>query len=982
MVENMSNIESGSKTPMKVYELAKELGIDSIALVDKLAALNIRVKNHMSDLDGNAVLIAKESFLKSTQKTPQKPAARSGVKRKAAASTSAEPAKVAATPKKKKTTTSATSSATKTLGERQLETNSALKSSANVTTDTKPQTTTGGAESGTSVTSARTVIRRRTKEGDSGLASTGLTSAQREARALETSVPLSEELVNASEVETAQEIARENLIAVQLAQEELAIEEEQAKEVKVALSPVTQSGSDTSLEQPMTDTGHLSIESAAAKAEATKASLAPQTTVSPRRSFLNIVSATPVTKPRIVTQAPIKPVVKGGPTAPGMRGTTTQDKDGFRTIRMTKENLDQMAEEESAKKKLALKGTLDIKPEDVRFADYRKKEMVFLPKRKKIALGRPTRKTEITTAAAHKRVVEMGDRILVSDLADQMQLKSIEVVRKLMGMGVMTNMNQSIDFETAALVGAEFKYEVKNIAFKESHVLQEPSTDESKLSQRPPVVTIMGHVDHGKTSLLDAIRSANVAGGEFGGITQHIGAYTVVHNGSPITFIDTPGHEAFTAMRARGANVTDIVVLVVAADDAVMPQTREALSHAKAAGVQILVAVNKMDKPGASPEKVKQQLAEMDLLAEDWGGQTIFAPVSALKKTGIPELLESILLTAEVLDLKSDATARVQGIVLESRMEKGRGPVASVLIKRGTLKVGDLMVSGLASGKVKALHDDQGKVVKEVSPGYAAEILGFETLPVAGEKFDVVSSERDASDLIANRKAAIQATKPTGASMSLEALFKKVQAGETKELGVVVKADVSGTVEAVRESLVKLSTDKVKIKILFSAPGGITESDVLLASASKAIIVGFNVRPETSARKLAESKHIEIKCYNIIYELIDDVRMAMAGVLDKKKVEKFLGRAEIRQTFSVPKIGTVAGCFVVDGKMLRGASVRLLRDSRILFEGKLSTLKRFKDDAKEVLEGYECGLGLEGYQDIKVGDLVEAYTIELVAPEL
>jgi translation initiation factor IF-2 len=494
----------------------------------------------------------------------------------------------------------------------------------------------------------------------------------------------------------------------------------------------------------------------------------------------------------------------------------------------------------------------------------------------------------------------------------------------------------------------------------------------------------MGHVDHGKTSLLDSIRETNVAGGEAGGITQHIGAYTVKQQDRFITFIDTPGHEAFTVMRARGANVTDIVILVVAADDGVMPQTREALSHAQAAGVPIIVAMNKIDKPGSNPEKIKQQLAELNLLAEDWGGQTMFVPVSAIKKTNIDKLLESVLLQAEMLDLKSNYKARANGTILEARLERGRGAFVSALIRRGTLKVGDPIVSGMSSGKVKALMDDKGRNVREAGPGTAVSILGFEQVPNAGDRFDATATDNDAKDIASNRALKVRAAAAATATnkVSLDALFAKIQAGSVKELSVVLKADAFGSVEAVRDSLVKLSTEKVKVGVIYSGTGGVTESDVMLASASNAVIVGFNVRPETKARQLAEAEHVEIKTYTIIYELIDDIKKAMVGLLDKKKVEKFLGRAEVRQTFSVPKIGVIAGSSVIDGKILRSANVRLLRDSRVIFEGKMSSLKRFKDDAKEVATGFECGIGIENFNDIKQGDIIEAYQIDLITPEL
>lgn len=913
---------------MKVYELAKELGLDSLSLLDQLATLNIKVKNHMSDLGEEELRIARDSFNKSKSSAKTTTAKKTtAVRRKKAAEVTDETATVTAT---KATATKTTKAA--------------------ATTEATP--TAGGPSP---------VIRRRVKMDDSGEMTTTVLNKTK------------------SKTNTAEVTPEEQSTAAQTTADFTTPEQESFE---------TNEAQDTTIETAVTSTEP--VESTPVETSALDVNRPITRPVVSKKSFLSIVQHTPAQKPKII--APASPQTKSpgpsgavSPVTPkqgAVRGQTTQDKDGFRVIRMTKENLDQMAEEENQKKKGAGLRETDIKPEDVRFADYRKKEVVFLPKKKKIPVGKELKRTEKTVAAAHKRVVEMNDTIVVSDLAQQMSVKSSDVIRKLMMMGTMANINQSIDFETATLIASEFKFETKNISFKEESVLEVAQDTDTDLMPRPPVVTIMGHVDHGKTTLLDAIRSANVAGGEFGGITQHIGAYTVEKNGKKISFIDTPGHEAFTAMRARGANVTDIVILVVAADDAVMPQTREALSHAKAAGVPIIVAVNKTDKPGANPEKVKQQLAELDLLAEDWGGQTMFIPVSALQKTGIDQLLESILLQAEVLDLKANPNTNATGTVLEARLEKGRGPVASVLVKRGTLKPGDVVVSGQSKGRVKALTDDKGNPLSQCLPGEAAEILGFDSLPPAGEKFDAVDNEQAAEELVENRRLKALQEKSLVPKMSLEELFSKVQAGETKELGVILKADVSGSVEAVKDSLVKLSTEKVKIKVLFAAPGGITESDILLATASNAVIIGFNVRPETKARALAEREHIEIKCYNIIYELIDDIKLSMSGLLDKKKVEKYLGRAEVRQTFSVPKAGTIAGCSVVDGKILRGANVRLLRDSRVIFDGKLNSLKRFKDDAKEVAEGFECGMGIENYNDIKIGDLIEAYQIDLVAQEM
>jgi translation initiation factor IF-2 len=974
-------VEQQIGSSMKVYELAKELGVDSISLLDRLASLNIKVKNHMSDLGEEELKLARESLVnggkKSTKAAPAKAAGTKTVARKKKAASPETEAKAVAAPEPQPAPAGAT---------------------------TTPPSAAGSS----------TIIRRRAKSDESGATLSTSPSTSPKAGALERESE-SHSHSHYSEDGAAETYSLESGVDSEDRQDQTTGTYDDTRMsgapneeiLSTAEGEEHSSGEDAALYADSAVTG----EDVSPDQKRTPIVLPPRPSA-PRKSFLKIVDHTPVVKPRIISQAPpITPAGSGGApsfgprismgggiqmnstraaaggippggAAAGFRGSSQQDKDGFRVIRMTKENLDQMAEDEKKGVKGAKGLEGEIKPEDVRFADYRKKEVVFLPRRKKIPVGKELRRTEKTVAAAHKRVVEMGDTITVSELASQMSAKATDVVRKLMMMGTMANMNQSIDFETATLVAAEFKHEVKNVAFKETEVLQGKTDAEADLINRPPVVTIMGHVDHGKTSLLDAIRQANVAKGEAGGITQHIGAYTVQQNDKLITFIDTPGHAAFTAMRARGANVTDIVILVVAADDGVMPQTREALSHAKAAGVPIIVAMNKIDKPGANPEKIKQQLAELDLLAEDWGGQTIFSPVSAKTQVGIPELLESILLQAEVLDLKANPTARAEGSVIEARLEKGRGPVATVLVKRGTLKVGEYITSGVFSGKVKALTNHLGASIKSVSPGMAAEVLGFEGLPSAGEKFDCVEDDSAAKKLIDSRRLRVLQEKQSQQRVSLTDLFAKAQSGHLKELGVILKGDVSGSVEAVRDSVLKLSNDQVKIKVLFSAPGGITESDVMLATASNAVIIGFNVRPETKARQLAEAEHIEIKCYNIIYELIDDIKNSMAGLLDKKKVEKFLGRAEVRQTFSVPKLGLIAGSAVIDGKVIRGANVRLLRDSRIIFEGKMSSLRRFKDDAKEVAEGFECGIGIENFNDIKIGDLIEAYEITLVTPEL
>ncbi len=615
--------------------------------------------------------------------------------------------------------------------------------------------------------------------------------------------------------------------------------------------------------------------------------------------------------------------------------------------------------------------------------EFRKREMVFQPKKKKGMLNRQALATEITTPKASKRVVRVDQTMKLSDLAQEMGVKAAQLTKTLMQNGVMATMGTALDFDTISLIVPEFGFEAVNVHKSVDDLIQESAFGlESDLEPRSPIVTVMGHVDHGKTSLLDAIRKADVASGEAGGITQHIGAYRVkTEHGHLITFIDTPGHEAFTAMRARGANATDIAIIVVAADDGVMPQTIEAISHAKAAKVPIIVAVNKIDKPGANPDKIKQQLTEYELVPEEWGGSTIFVNVSALKKTGIQELLEQIYLAAEMEELKANPNRSATGIVIESRIEKGRGSVATLLIQNGTLKVGQAVVCGTSYGRVRSLMNDRGERVNEAGPSIPVEIMGLNEPPLAGERFDVCDDEKSAQGIAdARKKKVLEAAAP--AKISLEEVFAKMQAGAIKELNVVLKTDVAGSVEAIKGMFDKVATSEVKLKVLHAAVGGISENDVLLASTAKGIVVGFNVRPDSGAQAAAKREGVEIKCYSIVYELMDDMKKAMSGMLSPTSVEKVYGRAEVRNTFSVPKMGTIAGCLVQDGKILRSAQVRLLRDGKVVYTGKIGSLKRFKDDAKEVATGFECGIGIENYNDLKVGDVLEAFSQESISREL
>lgn len=575
------------------------------------------------------------------------------------------------------------------------------------------------------------------------------------------------------------------------------------------------------------------------------------------------------------------------------------------------------------------------------------------------------------------RTMEIPETLTVKELAEKIGKSGAEIVKCLMKKGIMAAINQTVDFDTAVSVGEEynviFEPEVEKDIFEEAFKQEEE--DESVLEPRPPVVVVMGHVDHGKTSLLDAIRHSHVTSREAGGITQHIGAYTVEINGSPITFLDTPGHEAFTAMRLRGAMITDIAVLVVAADDGVMPQTIEAINHAKAAGVEVIVAINKIDKPSANPDRVKQELVEYGLVAEDWGGETICVPVSAQTKEGIDTLLEMIILTAEMKELKANPNKPARGAIIEAQLDKGRGPVATVLVQEGTLNVGDPIVAGAAYGKIRAMMDDKGRRVKKAGPSKPVEILGLSEVPAAGETFYVAANEKQARQLAESviAKSRKDMLKDTPQKVSLDDLFNQIQSGNVKELNIVVKADVQGSVEAVKQSLEKLSNDEVRIRIIHGGVGAITESDVMLATASNAIIIGFNVRPEPSAKAFADEEKVDVRLYRVIYNAIEDITAAMKGMLDPVYEEKVIGHAEVRQLFKASGVGVIAGSYVLDGKFQRNAQARILRDNIVVYEGEIESLKRFKDDVKEVNTGYECGLVFKKFNDIKEGDIVEAF---------
>ncbi|MBQ8535797.1 MAG: translation initiation factor IF-2, partial [Clostridia bacterium] len=573
-----------------------------------------------------------------------------------------------------------------------------------------------------------------------------------------------------------------------------------------------------------------------------------------------------------------------------------------------------------------------------------------------------------------------AETITVKDLTERIGKPAGEILKKLLLLGIMANINSELDFDTASLVCSEFEVELEMKLEKtaEDYLSEENVEDtEESLQERPPVITIMGHVDHGKTSLLDYIRSTRVTAGEAGGITQHIGAYTVEVDGRKITFLDTPGHEAFTAMRARGTQATDIAVLVVAADDGVMPQTVESINHAKAAGVPVIVAINKMDKPAADPDRVKTELTKYELVCEDWGGDTIMVPVSALTGDGVDNLLEMILLQADVLQLRANPDRLARGVIIEAKLDKARGPLATVLVQNGTLKVGDNIVAGMASGRVRAMINDRGERVTTAGPATPVEVAGFNEVPSAGDEMMAVGDDHLSRQVAQERKDKLKAARvAASAKVSLDNLFSQIDQGKIVNLNVIIKADVQGRVEAVKQALEKLSNDEVKVRVLHSAAGAITKDDVNLANAFNAIIIGFNIRPDASAREAAEREHIDIRLYRVIYQAIEDMEKAMKGLLAPEYKEVLLGHAEVRNVFKITGAGTIAGSYVQDGKMQRNAQVRLLRDNVVVFEGKLSSLKRFKDDAKEVASGYECGMSLDGYNDIKEGDIIECFIME------
>ncbi len=696
--------------------------------------------------------------------------------------------------------------------------------------------------------------------------------------------------------------------------------------------------------------------------------------------------------PAKIIQLPVKPVIEVSDEAP--------KKTGVGKASATETRFEPGSTEPSREKKKGKKGAKELEQgEDNRFfkkkISFRKKEVVegaaLYRGQKRSQKGRKKGKNKqavgqkplITVAKAIKRRIKIDDTIVLSDLAKRMGIKAADMIKTLMGLGVMVTVNQTIDFDTAVLVASEFDYEVERASFEEDTIIHAEEDDPDKLVNRPPVVTIMGHVDHGKTSLLDVIRKTRITEFEAGGITQHIGAYHVQTDRGQIVFLDTPGHEAFTAMRARGAQVTDLVILVVAADDGVMPQTIEAINHAKASEVPIVVAINKIDKQNAEPDRVQRQLAEIGLAPEDWGGDTIYVKVSAKQNQGIDDLLEMILLQAEIMELKANPDRLAIGHVVEAKLDAGRGPLATVLVQNGTLRAGEPVVCGVHYGKIRAMLNDRGKQVESAGPSIPVEIIGLSGVPLAGDELIALDDEKNAKQISEHRIQKQRARElAKNSRMSLEGLFEQMKEGEVKDLNLIIKADVDGSTEALKDSLVKLSNEEVKINVVHAATGTITESDVALAAVSNAIIVGFNVRPNTKVSEMAQEENVDMRFYNVIYDVIKEVKDAIVGMMASTFKERTLGRATVREVFHVPKVGAIAGSYVSDGKMERGKQVRLLRDGVVQYEGVMASLRRFKDDVKEVQNGYECGIGIANYNDIKVGDVIECFYLEEIRPEI
>lgn len=881
----------------KVYEYAKELGMETIALMDKIKKWKLPVKSHMAALsEENIDQIQAQLKAEIEAKAP----AKKKTKKKAAKKKTATKAKKKAT-KKKVTKKVIAKPVTRVTKKKKTVTK------AKATTDTAATEAEVVAAPAATVTIKRRVIRRKAGEAEAAAEAKAKAKADAEKAAQ-------------LEADAANNVEPEEVVAD----------------------------------------------------EAPKGAVIRPTGKIIGRMDLKTTSKAPGSTSRPARPAANRNIRTGFVAAP----TTIEDKFAGSVDRV-KESKDRF------KKKNTAGAAPKEGPGNFASTEFRKREVIFQPKKKKVQYG-DAKKTILTTPSAHKRVVKIYGEMSVSNLADKFGIKARALTSKLMNEGVMAKMSTVLDFDTISLIAPEFGFEVENVVKSMDDILASikfGNVDADPV-YRPPVITVMGHVDHGKTTLLDAIRKADVVSGEAGGITQHIGAYKVkLAGGKVASFIDTPGHAAFTAMRARGANVTDIVIIVVAADDGVMPQTEEAINHAKAAGVPVIVAINKIDRPGANIEKIKQQLTEYQLISEEWGGDTIFCEVSALKKEGIENLLEQIHLVAEVADLKANPKCSARGIVIESRVEKGKGNVATVLVQEGTLKKADIIVAGTVIGKIRRMTNERGEIVKLALPSDPVEITGLPDTPVAGQQFVVCEKDTQAQEVAEFYEKEIRAAdKGTGAN--IDDIFSRVLNPNIKDMPLIIKTDVAGSTEAIKGMVDKLENAEVKIKVTHAAVGMISESDVLLASTAGGVVFGFNTKADSNAQRVAKEKGVAIKTYTIIYELIDEIKALMSGMLTPDSIEKPTGKAEVREVFSVPRIGQIAGSLVTEGKITRNSLARLMRNGKVVHEGNLSSLKRFKDDAKEVKSGIECGIGIENYTEIEVGDIIEAYERNEIARDI
>jgi len=901
---------------VRVYELAKELSMDSKELVEKLKAGGIPIKNYMSTLDEEVVAKAREVALGVVSEVIEEKRIRPTVIRR-----------------RKKTVT--------------VETEKIPEKMAAGLAEAVPEAPV--AEAKKSPREERSAAAARAPAAE--LRQESKVEAFEEARAEEAGVESVVEIKEERRVERETAAAAEQGATVEPMKAEEAMETPKAQGLdKEKIKDKLKKPKKRKLDQPARIIR--------------RAEGSPLRTVPEKKR-----EETPPVEERVSLRPPVRE-----PEA----GVSEEEKERRGKKKKEKKGIER--EQETPRSALRLRKFEVFERADLyegRLIKRKKKEVAGkeIPKRMK--------QSGLVVPKPAKRKIKIPEKVTVADLAKAMSVKATELIRKLMALGTAANINQTIDYETASVLADEFGYELEEARFEFEKSLTEVEDKPEELKARPPVVTIMGHVDHGKTSLLDYIRKSNIIAGESGGITQHIGAYYVERKGGDIVFLDTPGHEAFTAMRARGAKVTDIIVLVVAAEDGVMPQTKEAINHARAANIPIVVAINKIDKPEANVERVRRELAELGLAPEEWGGQTIFGSISAKTGQGVEELLELILLQAEVLELKANPDKAARGTVIEAKLDKTRGPVATVLIRSGTLKQGSFFICGEHFGKVRAMLNNRGKRMIVATPSMPVEVYGISGVPMAGDEFIAVPDEKTAKEVIEYRLT--QSKKWEGERrgiVSLDDLFQKIKEGDVKELNLVLKADVQGSIEAISDSLAKLISEEVKLTIIHSSTGAISETDVMLASASGAIVIGFNVRANPRVTELAEKETVDIRYYDVIYNLIQDIKLAMAGLLAPIYKEIFMGRATVKEVFHIPKVGAVAGCTVTDGRVERNARARLLRDEVVVFEGKIASLRRFKDDVKEVQTGYECGISLENFQDIKPGDVFEVYQMEEVRPEL